>query len=61
MSYIIVSPANTSLPFLAIWPGHGSDVSIVPNLDAQLKQLISIDWIPAQGLIATNVTVTLTF
>jgi hypothetical protein len=56
MSYIIVSPSNASLPFLAIWPGHGSDVRVVPNLDAQLKQLTSIDWIPAQGLIATNVT-----
>jgi hypothetical protein len=56
MTYVVVSPSNASLPFLAIWPGHGPDVHIVPNLDAQLRQLVSIDWIPSQGLIATNST-----
>ena len=56
MSYILVIPSNSSQPFLALWPGHGSDVHIVPNLDVQLRQLQSIDWLPAQGLIATNST-----
>ena len=56
MSYILVVPSNASQPYLAIWPGHGRDVHIVPNLDAQLRQLVSIDWVPAQGLIATNFT-----
>lgn len=56
MSFILVVPSNASQPYLAIWPGHGSDVHIVPNLDPQLRQLVSIDWIPAQGLIATNFT-----
>jgi hypothetical protein len=56
MTYVLVNPSNATLPFLAIWPGHGSDVHIVPNLDAQLRQLMSIDWIPSQGLVATNST-----
>ena len=56
MTYIIANPMNGSQPWLAIWPGHGSDVHIVPNLDKQLLQLVSIDWIPSQGLIATNFT-----
>lgn len=34
MTYIIVSPSNASQPFLAIWPGYGPDVHIVPHLDA---------------------------
>ena len=56
MTYIVVIPSNATQPFLAIWPGYGSDVHIVPNLDVQLRQLMSIDWIPSQGLIATNST-----
>jgi hypothetical protein len=55
-TYIIVNPANGSLPWLAIWPGHGSDVHVVPNLDKQLNQLVSIDFIHGLGLIATNNT-----
>lgn len=34
----------------------GSDVHVVPHLDVLMRQLISIDWIPSQGLIATNST-----
>jgi hypothetical protein len=56
MTYITVLPSNASQPLLAIWPGYGPDVHIVPNLDAELKQLRSIDWIHGQGLIATNDT-----
>ncbi len=56
MTYVMVIPSNATLPFLAIWPGHGSDVHIVPNLDVQLRQLVSIDWLPSQGLVATNST-----
>jgi hypothetical protein len=56
MTFIIINPTNGSQPFLAIWPGQGSDVHIIPNLDPQLRQLVSIDYIPNQGLIATNFT-----
>jgi hypothetical protein len=56
MSYILVIPSNATQPYLALWPGHGSDVHIVPNLDVQLRQLQSMDFIPAQGLVATNNT-----
>jgi hypothetical protein len=56
MTYIIVNPKNDTQPWLAVWAGHGSDVHIVPNLDKQLTQLVSIDWIPSQGLVATNFT-----
>lgn len=55
-TYIIVNPSNGSQPWLAIWPGHGSDVRVVPNLDKQLTQLVSIDFMPGQGLVATNFT-----
>ena len=55
-TYIIVNPSNGSQPWLAIWPVHGSDVRVVPNLDKQLTQLVSIDFMPGQGLVATNFT-----
>ena len=60
MSYIVVIPSNATQPYLAIWAGHGSDVHIVPNLDVQLRQLVSVNWIPALGLVATNYTHILT-
>jgi hypothetical protein len=56
MTYVMVTPSNATLPFLAIWPGYGSDVHVVPKLDEQLRQLVSIDYIPSHGLIATNST-----
>jgi hypothetical protein len=56
MTYIIINPKNDTQPWLAIWPGHGPNVRIVPNLDKQLTQLVSLDWIPTQGLVATNFT-----
>jgi hypothetical protein len=55
-TYIIVNPSNSSLPWLAVWPGHGSDVRVVPNLDKQLEQLLSMDFVPGLGLVATNAT-----
>jgi hypothetical protein len=55
-TYVIGNPMNGTQPWLAIWPGHGSDVMIVPNLDKQLLQLVSLNWVPSEGLIATNYT-----
>jgi hypothetical protein len=55
-TYIIISPSNGSQPWLAIWPGSGSAVHVVPNLDKQLAQLSTLNIIQGFGLIATNDT-----
>jgi hypothetical protein len=53
-TYILITSSNGSKPWLAVWSGHGSDVRVIPNLDQQLAQLVSMDFLPGIGLAATN-------